>query len=460
MIKVLVIDDELDMLLGVEKLLTASGIKSFSSSNGTKALLVAEHENIDVILCDLFMPEMDGLQLIKNMKLLKPNVPIIIFSAFGTVERAVEAMKIGAYNFIEKPFNTEYLLLLIKRAYEQKKVIEENNNLLINWDSEFNFQNIISRSSKMKKVFELISRVAPTDENVLITGESGTGKELVARAIHNLSKRKTEPFVPINCSALPENLFESELFGYEKNAFTGAEKQKTGLLEYTDKGSFFLDEVFEMPLSIQVKMLRVLQDKKFRRIGGKKLIETDVRFISASNKKIDEALSDKKLREDFYYRLNVINIELPPLRDRKDDILLLANYFLKKSLKNSQRDLMRFDEKAAEILRSYNWPGNVRELQNIISHIIVTCDSDIIKISNLPKKIQKQNTLFNFDLISLAEAKKVAIEKLEMDYLLFLLKKYSGNVSKMAECSGFTRRHLYRILNKYHLNSQTWRKQL
>lgn len=460
MIKVLVIDDELDMLLGVEKLLTASGIKSFSSSNGTKALLVAEHENIDVILCDLFMPEMDGLQLIKNMKLLKPNVPIIIFSAFGTVERAVEAMKIGAYNFIEKPFNTEYLLLLIKRAYEQKKVIEENNNLLINWDSEFNFQNIISRSSKMKKVFELISRVAPTDENVLITGESGTGKELVARAIHNLSKRKTEPFVPINCSALPENLFESELFGYEKNAFTGAEKQKTGLLEYTDKGSFFLDEVFEMPLSIQVKMLRVLQDKKFRRIGGKKLIETDVRFISASNKKIDEALSDKKLREDFYYRLNVINIELPPLRDRKDDILLLANYFLKKSLKNSQRDLMRFDEKAAEILRSYNWPGNVRELQNIVSHIIVTCDSDIIKISNLPKKIQKQNTLFNFDLISLAEAKKVAIEKLEMDYLLFLLKKYSGNVSKMAECSGFTRRHLYRILNKYHLNSQTWRKQL
>jgi len=445
------------MLAGVKKLLTASGIKPICCHDGENALRIAENEEIDVVLCDLFMPKMDGIQIIRKMKNIKPNVPIIIFSAFGTVERAVEAMKIGAYNFIEKPFNAEYLLILINRAFEQKNLIEENYNLLIKGGSEFNFQGIISRNSKMKKVIRLINRVAPTDENVLITGESGTGKELVARAIHNLSNRKTKTFVPINCSALPENLFEAELFGYEKGAFTGAHKQKTGLLEYANKGSFFLDEVFEMPISTQVKMLRVLQEKKFRRIGGKQLFETDVRFISATNKNIDVALNDKNLREDFYYRLNVINIQLPPLRERKNDILLLANHFLKKSLKISKKNLSGFDEESSEILRAYSWPGNVRELQNIISHAMLTCDSDIIKSYHLPKKLLQQSSAYNFDSITLADAKKITIEKIEMDYLLFLLKKYSGNVTKMAANSGFTRRHLHRILNKYDLNPQTWR---
>ncbi len=456
MINVLIIDDELDMLSVVEKILRSSGMEPTSSSNGTKALEIAENKEIDVILCDLFMPEMDGIQIIRKMKNIKPTIPIIIFSAFGTVDRAVEAMKIGAYNFIEKPFNTEYLILLIHRAFEHKKLIDENNSLLSKGDGEFNFQNIITRSTKMKKVIKLISKAAPSEANVLITGESGTGKELVARAIHNLSERRTEPFVPINCSALPENLFEAELFGYEKGAFTGANKRKLGLIEYANKGSFFLDEVFEMPLSIQVKMLRVLQDKKFRRVGGKNLIEADVRFISATNKKIDSTLNSGNLREDFYYRLNVINVQLPPLRERKEDILLLANHFLKKILKTYNKNVNGFNKETIDIFRSYPWPGNVRELQNVVSRAIVICDSDKIKLHHLPEKLRYYNPSNNFDTLTFAEAKKMSIQKIEKEYLLFLLQKYSGNVTKMAENSGFTRRHIHRILNQYNLHSKDW----
>lgn len=457
MIKVLVIDDELDMLSGVKKLLNASGLDSVCTPNGMKALEIAENKDFDVILCDLFMPEMDGMKVIKKMKSIRPNVPIIIFSAFGTVDRAVEAMRAGAFNFIEKPFNSEYLLLLIKRASEQKKLIEENNALLNLSGENLSFQNIIFRSQKMKRVVELINKSAPTEANVLITGESGTGKELVARAIHNLSAREKEPFVPINCSALPENLFESELFGYEKGAFTGAHKRKIGLIEYAHKGSFFLDEVFEMPLSIQVKMLRTLQDKKFRRVGGEQLLEADVRFISASNQEIDSALNNGNLREDFYYRLNVINIQLPPLRERTEDILLLANHFLKSALKTSQKDLKGFDENVAQIFKEYPWPGNIRELQNVVNHALVICDSDEIKSYHLPKKLQMHSPSYDFNAVSFAEAKNIAVEKIEKEYLLFLLKKNSGNVTKMAKNSGFSRRHLHRILNKYNLNPQDWR---
>ena len=315
-IKILVLDDEEDMLRGFGKLLEAQGHKAYLVSNATAAAKVLEEEEIDIVFTDLLMPDIDGLQVLELVQKFNPSIPVIIFSAYGTVDRAVVAMKAGAFDFIEKPFDADRVTLVIQKALNHLSLYRERNNLLSQLEEKFKFDNIIGISPEIRKIFEMVENVAKSDANILLTGESGTGKELVARSIHAHSDRKTSPFVPVNCGAFPENLFEAEIFGYEKGAFTGANKRKIGLLEYANGGTFFMDEVCELPMPLQTKLLRAIQDKQIRHIGGNELIQVDVRIISATNDNIEKALSCQKLREDLYYRLNVINIHLPPLRER------------------------------------------------------------------------------------------------------------------------------------------------
>jgi len=457
MIKVLVIDDEKEMLDGVRKLLTLIGFDCMTAQNGEQAIKLLTDFQFDVVLSDLFMPDIDGNQVIEKSKQIQPGVPIIIFTAFGTVERAVEAMKNGAYDFIEKPFNSDHLIMKIMRAVEFKNLKSEKENLISQLKEKYSFQNIIGKSQAMKNVFSMIEQVAPVDANVLITGESGTGKELIARAIHALGKRNSKPFVSINCGALPEYLFEAELFGYEKGSFTGAYNRKIGYLEFADTGTFFMDEVMEMPPHTQIKLLRVLQERKLTRIGGNKLIDFNVRIISATNKNVNKAIESGEIREDFYFRLNVIQINIPPLRERKIDIPLLAYHFLEAANKSNAKNIVDIDDDVLQLFEKYPWPGNARELENAIQSSILFCRTDKITLIDLPKYLISNSWQSNFEKYSLTEAKQIAVEKVERDYLLHLLKKHAGNITKVAEESGMTRRNIHRIINKHNLNPNDWR---
>ncbi len=456
--RVLVVDDERDMLKSVRKLLTQAGFECVTANTGAQGIKLMYDFDFDAILCDLFMPEIDGFKIIAEAKNLQPEAPVIIFTAFGTIERAVEAMKKGAYDFIEKPFDGEHLILLLKRAIEHRKLKYKNRKLLNQLEKKNAFENLIGQSEQMQRIFGIITKVAPTNANILITGESGTGKELIARSIHNLSQRAGKIFVPINCGAFPLELFEAELFGYEKGAFTGATTKKMGLLEYANNGTFFMDEVMEMPPQTQVKLLRVLEDGKFRRLGGTKEINVNVRIVAATNKKINEALEKGWIREDFYYRLNVVRIHVPPLRQRKEDIKLLAYHFLKKAAKSSAINISEIDDDVMDIFENYYWPGNVRELKNIIKRCVVLASKEKITLADLPKYMLKNKNRIDFENTNLAQAKKIAIEKLEKDYLIYLLNKHNGNVTQMAPDAGMTRRNLHRILNKHKLNPNDWRK--
>ncbi len=456
--RILVVDDEQDMLSGVAKLLARFGFICTAANSGKAALQLIDSKEFDVILCDLYMPDIDGFAVIEHSKKIMPEVPIIIFTAFGTIDRAVEAIKRGAYDFIEKPFESEHLIIVINRALEHKSLINENRKLLSIISQSNKYENLVGKSRKMQEVYEMIDKVAPTDANILITGESGSGKELVARAIHNKSKRAKESFVPVNCSAFPESLFEAELFGYERGAFTGAAKRKIGLLEYANGGTFFMDEVFEMPLSIQAKFLRVLQDKKLRRLGGNELIVFDARIVSATNINPEDAIKEHRLREDFYYRINVVNIHIPPLRERKEDIKLLANYFLNSTLQSSPKVISGFQNDVLEVFQNYSWPGNVRELENVVKRAVVLSSSNYIELKDIPREIRLNKTGYDFGNISLSQAKQLAADKVEKEYLLFLLEKCEGNVTKMSKLSGMTRRNLHRVLNKHKIDPRDWRK--
>ena len=428
--RILIVDDEPDMLTGCSNILAALGNKPVPIAEGSLALELIKNEEFDLIFCDLLMPDVDGMQIIENVQKISPQTPIIIFSAYGTIDRAVAAMRAGAFDFIEKPFDTNRIKIVIEKGLRQRNLIKERNNLLKQLEDKFRFDNIISNSLVMKKVFEMIESVSQSDANILITGESGTGKELIARSIHAHSNRKTMPFIPVNCGAFPENLFEAELFGYEKGAFTDASHRKIGLLEFADGGTFFLDEVCELPANLQVKMLRMLQDQLLRRVGGNELIKIDVRLISATNQEIQKALNNEQLREDFYYRLNVVNIHVPPLRERDGDINLLANYFLNQKLKSSSKEAIGFTDEALENLERYNWPGNVRELENVVERAVALVKGDFITTTELPQSIQSgKSSSYSFSDLTLAQAKQKAIDQIEKKYLLYLLKKHMGNVT-------------------------------
>ena len=459
--RILIVDDENDMLNACRKIFTALGHKPFLADSGALAIQFLQQEEFDLILCDLFMPEIDGVQVLEKAKEVAPFTPVVIFSAYGTIDRAVSAMKLGAFDFIEKPFDFEHLKVLVEKGLRQRKLYLERSNLIKQLEDKYNFDNIIGQSAGLRKVFDMVENVAQTDANVLITGESGTGKELIARSIHARSSRSTSAFVPVNCTAFPENLFESELFGYEKGAFTGATKRKLGLLEFADGGTFFLDEVCELPLTLQAKLLRVLQDQQLRHVGGNELIQIDIRLISATNCDLQQAQQNGQIRDDFYYRINVVNIHIPPLRERKEDIPLLAEHFLQQQVKSSTKNIVGFNPQVLVLFENYDWPGNIRELENIVEHAISLSRGEEIMPFDLPPAFLKiKPTHPNYQPLTalpLSEAKNRAIEEVEKTYLLKLLKEFNGNVTKISEKAQMTRRNLHRLLNRHGLDPALWR---
>jgi len=450
--KILVVDDEIEMLNSLEKILSQrEDFDLFFLENSFAARELVQTKKFDLIITDLKMKEVQGTEILKQTILKYPGTPVVMISGYGTIEASVEAMRKGAFDFIEKPFTSKKLFECIDRALQTKapgKTESADKD-----DFKKSFPGVIYKSNAMKQVLQMIEKIAPSNMNVLVTGESGTGKELVARAIHRLSRSKGDPFVPVNCGALPENLFESELFGYERGAFTGALKTKPGLLEFANQGTFFLDEVSEISQSLQVKLLRMLEEKKIRRVGGQNEIDIDVRIISASNRDLNKAIEDKLFREDLFYRLSTLTIELPPLRSRQDDIIPLANHFIDEICRKEDVTGRIFSPEVEELLISYPWPGNVRELQNVIGRTFYLCSDRVIQVKDLPLPIS--NAVNKIDSkfldISYKEAKSQVLENFEVEYLTYHLKKNEGNISRTAELCGIDRRTIHRLINEYNI---------
>ena len=383
---ILVVDDEKNYLLVLSAVLEDEGYEVLTAHGGQEALEIQKSSDLDLILTDMKMPAMDGIVLLENIKTLDQDLPVIMMTAHGTIDKAVEAMQKGAYSYILKPFDNERLIIYVKKAVAMYQVVKENRRLRDAVESQYRFGNFIGKSKPIRDVFEMIRKVAPSNATVLVEGESGTGKELVAKSIHFNSSRRDKPFIAINCSALVENLLESELFGHEKGAFTGAVAKKKGRFELADSGTLFLDEIGELSQNLQVKLLRVLQEKIFERVGGTRPIVVDIRVIAATNKNLKEEMINGRFREDLFYRLNVVRIVLPPLKHRTEDIRLLVNHFIEKYASERKVDLpvKGVDQEVDRLFFDYNWPGNVRELENLIERLMILCPNDTIRVSDLP----------------------------------------------------------------------------
>lgn len=383
---VLIVDDEKNYPLILSAVLEEEGFETLTANSGEEALAILKDSDIDLILTDMKMPAMDGIELLDRIKSVDPDLPVIMMTAYGTVEKAVEAMQKGAYNYILKPFDNASLVIYVKKAVEMYRVVKENRLLKDSMGSQYRFGNIIGKSKAMRDVFKTIVKVAPASATVLIEGENGTGKELVAKSIHYNSPRKQHPFIAVNCSALSENLLESELFGHEKGAFTGAHTMKKGRFELADGGTLFLDEIGELSANLQVKLLRVLQERSFERVGGIKPVSVDIRIIAATNKYLKEEVVAGNFREDLFYRLNVLSISLPPLRERPEDIHLLVNHFMKKyeNERKTEVPVRGIHQDALRLFYDYEWPGNVRELENVVEHAMILCPSDTLNTGDLP----------------------------------------------------------------------------
>ncbi len=385
---ILIVDDERNYLLVLEALLSEEGYQVITAEDARKGLELLHENDLDVVITDMKMPGMDGLELMERVRLLQPDLPVILMTAFGSVEKAVEAMRKGAFDYILKPFKNEELKLTISKAIDHYHLIKQNRLFARELQGKYHFGNIIGKSQQMQRIFDLVEKVAPTKANVLITGDSGTGKELIARAIHYNSPRKDQPFISINCGALPETLLESELFGHERGAFSGAISQRKGRFELAHEGTLFLDEISEMSPPLQVKLLRVLQEMEFERVGGSQTIKVDVRIVAASNRNLKEEAESGGFRSDLYYRLNVVHVYLPPLCERPDDLALLVNHFLGKYAKENDQGLIAISPGAMERILDYHWPGNVRELENVIERAIILSDRHEIQIKDLPPELR------------------------------------------------------------------------
>jgi len=383
---ILVVDDEKNYLLVLSAVLEDEGYEVLTAQSGHEALEIQKSSDLDLILSDMKMPVMDGIELLENIKALDPDLPMIMMTAHGTIDKAVEAMQKGAYSYILKPFDNERLTLYVKKAVSMYQVVKENRRLRETVESQYRFGNFIGKSKPIRDVFGTIRKVAPSNATVLIEGESGTGKELVAKSIHFNSPRRNKPFIAVNCSALAESLLESELFGHEKGAFTGAVARKKGRFELADSGTLFLDEIGELSQNLQVKLLRVLQEKTFELVGGTRSITADIRVIAATNKILKEEMISGRFREDLFYRLNVVQIVLPPLKQRKEDIRLLVNHFIEKyaSERKVNVPIKGVDQEVDRLFFNYSWPGNVRELENLIERVMILCPNDTIRVSDLP----------------------------------------------------------------------------
>jgi len=453
--RILVIDDEEDMLENCSRILRRIGYEPLTEKDPVRAVEAIERERPDLVLTDLRMPEMDGIEILRATKQIDPEIPVILFTAYATIETAVEAIKEGAFDYIPKPFSADQLQVSIERALQQKRLLEENRRLKEQVASTYSFENIVGKSLPMLQVFELIKKVAKSEANVLILGESGTGKELVARSIHANSRRAERAFIPVDCASLPETLLESELFGHEKGAFTGAVSSRPGLFEFANGGTIFLDEVGDLGMNLQAKLLRVLQERQIRRVGGNRFIDVDVRVISATNRDLQAAVSRGEFREDLYYRLNVISIPLPPLRERKGDIPLLAQHYLKKYSAASGKEIKGITPRAMELLEAYSWPGNVRELQNVIERAVVLAEGEHITPADLPEYLKGKGhaiPLEPLENLPLKEAKERQVKLFEREYLVHLLERHHGNISQAARAAGVDRKTIHRLLKRHGLS--------
>jgi len=434
--KILIVEDKKSMREMLALILKKAGYDVDEACSAEKALEKLEKRRYLLLLSDLFLPGKDGIELLKRAKKIDPYLPVIMITAYGTIERAVEAMKEGAYDFLSKPVDPDYLVLLVNRALEQERIFRENILLKEEFAQKYGFPQIVGEDPKIKEVSKKAQKVAQTNSTVLLLGESGTGKELFARAIHQLSPRRDYPFITFNCASVPETLIENELFGHERGAYTGATSRKLGKLELAHKGTFFLDEIGDLSFSLQAKLLRVLEEKAFERIGGTSTIEVDVRFILATNKDLKKEVEEGRFREDLYFRISVFPIVLPPLRERKGDIPLLANYFLNKFSIEMRKRGLKLSSNAIKKLMNYSWPGNVRELQNCIERAVILCEGKEILPEHiiLPEdEIQFQEKL-NFYLSgTLKEAVEKAKILVEKEKIRRTLKETAGDKKKTAE---------------------------
>ncbi|MCX7920204.1 MAG: sigma-54 dependent transcriptional regulator [bacterium] len=446
--KILVVDDDPNSLAAMGEALERAGYEILLARNGTEAFQILTATPPDLILTDLKMPSIDGLEILNAARRIDPNISVIIITGYGTVESAVEAMKSGAEHYLMKPINLEELRVVVKNALEKQKLIHENIQLKKKIEQKYGFENIIANSKEMHEIIETIKQIAPTRANVLITGESGTGKELIANAIHYHSNRAWAPLVKLHCAALAEGVLESELFGHEKGAFTGAIRSRKGMFELADTGTLFLDEVSEIPLSTQVKLLRVIEEQEFMRVGGTKSISVDVRIIAATNKDLKQAVAEGKFREDLFFRLNVVSIFFPPLRNRKDDIPPLIKRFLEEIAKENNRVTPHITPEAMNALVRYEWPGNVRELRNVIESIVVTLRGDTIKLTDIPPHISKLpvSTGYSAEL-----PVGLSLEEIEKEMISRTLKSVNGNKTKAAAILKIGLRTLHRKIKQYGL---------
>jgi len=445
--RILIIDDEPLMRISISDALKGDGYHAAETASGKEGIALVKDGSFDIVITDLRLPDLDGIEVLKSCKRASPDTFVILITAYGAVETAVEAMKYGAYDYITKPFSMDELLLMIKRIVRLKDLEAENLLLKEQVEGRYNFSGIIGKSERMNAIFETIKVISQTDSTVLILGESGTGKELVANAIHSSSPRKAEPYIKVSCAAIPETLLEAELFGYERGAFTGAVKQKKGRFELANKGTIFLDEIGELSPAIQVKLLRVLQEKEFDRLGGIETISADVRIICATQRDLKKEVHRGTFREDLYYRLNVVPITLPPLRDRKGDIMLLANHFLEYYSGLYRKTVKGFSVDALDLLLKYPFPGNVRELEHAVERAIVMGKSEEIQPFDLPEEISSADEL-NACLKAFQDGNGYehltkAIKDFEKRYIARVLEETKGNKTLAAKVLGVSRKTLW-----------------
>jgi len=451
---ILLVDDKSSMRKVLRQTLEGEGNTILEAEDGEKALEMIKAKHVDLIISDIKMPKLDGMSLLKMIKELDNEIVVIIMTAYATIETAVEAMKLGAYDYITKPFSTEQVKITVDKAIERQKLVYENKYLREKLNDQYNYKRIIGNSTKMQPVYELIEKVSPTDTAVLIRGESGTGKELVAHAVHFNSRRKDKPFIKVNCAVLAEGVLESELFGHEKGSFTGAAGKRIGRFELANGGSIFLDEIGDINLSTQVKLLRVLQEKEFERVGGTEVIRADVRVIAATNKNLEEAIKKGQFREDLFFRLNVVPIMVPPLRDRREDVERLAFHFLTRYSAEANKKITKIDKKAVDLMAKYHWPGNVRELENAIQRAVVLADGDSIYPSNLPLDIQTFHKDDSVNYLKEDAGLTEKVENYEKELIVKAMEKANHVQTKAAKLLNVNRTALIYKLKKYGLLSE------
>lgn len=456
-IHILIVDDDLKICHILKELLNDKKYRVSDAQSGEEALSMLQNDYFDLMLLDVKLPGESGIKLLPEIKHYAPNIPIIVITGYAVVDDAVQAMKNGAFDYLKKPFKTKELLISIEKALRWKAMLDENQLLKEEIAQQYNYRGIIGKSKQVKVILDTIKQISDTDVNILITGESGTGKDLVAKAIHYSGIRKDEPFIAVNCSSLPDNLLESELFGYRKGAFTGAYKNKDGLFKVADKGSIFLDEIGDMPVGLQSKILKVLDSGEYIPLGSTQTEKTNARIISATNKNINEMIEKKIFREDLFYRLNVINIHIPPLRERIEDIKLLIDHFIEKYALKLNKNIESISAQSLDTMLSYPWPGNVRELENVIEGSCALTQDRIIDIKNLPDSLFKFNSSKNYAIMPVNRPLKETMEFYEKQYINELIKFCNGNISKASKIADIARQNMHVKLKQYDIDPSKYR---